>query len=69
MSYAQKEPYNRNQYSSASPLRLPPPTPSSRYISMPAVQDADSYSDDSDRQWFGKSISLAMFYTPTKVRS
>ena len=26
-----------------SPRRLPPPTPSSRYISMPAVQDPDTY--------------------------
>lgn len=69
MSYGQKDVYSRVPYSSMSPLRLPLPMPSSRYVSVPMVQDADSYADEPDGLWYRKNtgISLAMFDSKVRV--
>ncbi len=69
MPELQKDAYSRLPSYSASPsLRLPPPTPSSRYISMPQIQ-SDGYSDEPESSWYNKGISLSNgYYAMQKVR-
>ncbi|KAI0087417.1 hypothetical protein BDY19DRAFT_907584 [Irpex rosettiformis] len=58
-----KNGYNRlSPYSASSSLRLPPPTPSSRYVSMPQIQSNDDYSDEPESSWFNKNIPLSTGY-------
>lgn len=69
MPYVQKDVYCRLPSYSSSPLRLPPPTPTSRYISAPQIYDTDVCSDDSDSHGIRKQVSLGMFYSSPKVCS
>ncbi|KAI0697047.1 hypothetical protein BC835DRAFT_805127 [Cytidiella melzeri] len=63
MQYAPKDIYTRHPPYTASPsLRLPPPTPSSRYISMPQIHNNDTYSDDN---WYQKDDCYSSSFYPS----